>query len=93
MNLKKLCNLTNQLSKPAATDTEKSERVSRLSQIQLFVIPWTVVHAASLSMGFSRQESWSGLPLPPPGDLPSPGTEPGSPGFFIPEPPGKPIRC
>ena len=43
------------------------------------VTPWTVAHQAPLSMGFSRQESWSGLPCPSPGDLPNPGTEPGSP--------------
>ena len=40
---------------------------------------WTVAHQASLSMGFSRQESWSGLPFPSPGYLPYPGIEPGSP--------------
>ena len=44
-----------------------------------FVIPWTVACQASLSMGFSRQEHWSGLPCPLPGDLPDPGIEPGSP--------------
>ena len=43
---------------------------------RLFVIPWTVVYQASLSMGFSRQEYWSGLPFPSPGDLPDPGIEP-----------------
>ena len=41
--------------------------LSRLSCVQLFAIPWTVAHQASLSMGFSRQEYWSGLPCPPPG--------------------------
>ena len=41
--------------------------------------PWTVAHQAPLSMGFSRQEDWSGLPFPPPEDLPDPGTEPTSP--------------
>jgi len=41
--------------------------------------PWTVAHQAHLSMGFSRQEYWSGLPYPPPGDLPDPGIEPRSP--------------
>ena len=41
--------------------------------------PWTVAHQAPLSMGFSRQEYWSGLPFPSPGDLLDPGTEPGSP--------------
>ena len=39
------------------------------------VTPWTVVHLAPLSMGFSRKEYWSGLPFPSPGDLPNPGTE------------------
>ena len=48
-----------------------------LSRVQLFVTPWTVAYQASLSMGFSRQEYWSGLPFPSPGDLPEPGIEPG----------------
>ena len=59
--------------------------------------PWIVTHWAPLSMGFSRQEYWSGLPFPPPGDLPDPGIEPGSLAapaparrFFTTEPPGKP---
>ena len=42
------------------------------------VTPWTVAHQPPLSMGFSRQAYWSGLPFPPPGDLPSPGIKPGS---------------
>ena len=41
--------------------------------------PWTVAHQAPLSMGFSRQEYWSGLPFPSSGDLPDPGIKPGSP--------------
>ena len=41
--------------------------------------PWTIAHQAPLSMGFSRQQYWSGLPFPPPGDLPNPGNKPGSP--------------
>ena len=45
--------------------------------VQLFVTPWTVAHQAPLSMGFSRQEYWSGLLGPPPRDLPDPGIEPG----------------
>ena len=49
-----------------------------LSHIQLFVTPWTVACQAPLPMGFSRQEYWSGLPRPPPGDLPDPGIEPTS---------------
>ena len=46
-----------------------------LSCVQLFVTPWTVAHQAPLSMEFSRQEYWGGLPFPPPRDLPDPGTE------------------
>ena len=55
--------------------------------------PWTVARQAPLSMGFQRQEYWSGLPFPSPGDLPDPGIEPTSPAlvgeFFTTEPPGK----
>ena len=50
-----------------------------LSRVQLFVTPWTVAHQAPQSMEFSRQEYWSGLPFPSPGDLPDPGIKPGSP--------------
>ena len=53
--------------------------VQSLSRIRLFVTPWTVVCQAPLSMGFSRQEYWSGLPFPSPGHLSDPGIEPGSP--------------
>ena len=67
--------------------------VKSLSCVRLFAIPWTVVYQASLSMGFSRQEYWSGLPFPSPGDLPDPGIEPRSPALqadALPsEPPGK----
>ena len=50
-----------------------------LSRVQLFGTPWTVAHQAPPFMGLSRQEYWSGLPVPSPGDLPDPGVEPGSP--------------
>ena len=50
-----------------------------LSRVQLFATPWTVAYQAPPSMGFSRLEYWSGLPFPSPGDLPNPGTEPGTP--------------
>ena len=53
--------------------------VKLLSRVRLFATPWTVAFQASPSMGFSRQEYWSGLPCPSPGDLPNPGIEPGSP--------------
>ena len=66
-----------------------------LSCIQLFATPWPVAHQASLSIGFPRQEYWSGLPFPPPGDLPIPGMELESPAlagrFFATEPLGKPL--
>ena len=59
-----------------------------------FEIPWTAALQAPLSMGFSRQEYWSGLPYPTPGDLPHPGIEPSSPAlagkFFTTGPLGKP---
>ena len=53
--------------------------VKSLSHDQLFATPWTVDYEDPQSMGFSRQEYWSGLPFPSPGDLPDPGIEPGSP--------------
>ena len=53
--------------------------VKLLSCVRLFAIPWTVAYQAPLSIGFSRQECWSGLPFPSPGDLPNPGIEPRSP--------------
>ena len=53
--------------------------VKSLSCVWLFATPWTVAYQALPSMGFSRQEYWSGMPFPSPGDLPNPGIEPGSP--------------
>ena len=68
-------------------------KVKSLSHVRLFATGWTVAYQASLSMGFSRQEYWSGLPFPSPGDLPDPGIEPGSPtpeaDALTSEPPGK----
>ena len=68
-------------------------QVKSLSRVQLFVPLWTVAYQAPPSMGFSRQESWSGLPFPSPGDLPDPGIELGSPTLqadALPsDPPGK----
>ena len=52
--------------------------VCMLSCVRLFATPWTVAHQAPLSIGFSRQECWSGLPFPSPGDLPNPGVKPES---------------
>ena len=65
-----------------------------LSCVWLFVTSWTVAHQAPLSMGFLRQEPWSGLPFPPPRNLSNPGMEPRSPALkadsLLSEPPGKP---
>ena len=65
--------------------------LSNYSSVCLFVTLWTVAGQAPLSVGFSRQEHWSGLPFPPPGDLPDPGIRPASlkslaleGGFFTP---------
>ena len=72
--------------------------LSHLSRVQLFVTLWTVAYQAPLSTGFSRQESWSELPFPPPGDLPDPGIKPVSlvapavAGRLPPAPLGKPLR-
>ena len=71
-----------------------------VSRVGLCATPCTAAYQAPLSMGLSRQEDWSGLPFPSPGDLAHPGAEPASPappalvgGFFTTEPPGKPIIC
>ena len=73
-----------------------SHEVKSLSLVWLFATPWTVAYQAPPSLGFSRQEYWSGLPFPSPGDLPNPGIEPGSPTLqadALPsEPPGKLIH-
>ena len=69
-----------------------------LIYISLIIImtPWIVAHQAPPSMGFSRQEYWTGLPFPSPGDLPSPGIEPRSPTLqadaLLPEPQGEPLK-
>ena len=70
--------LTNQINKLTLISSFKLGHacmLSHFSSLQLFVTPWTVAYQAPLSKGFSRQEYWSGLPCPPPGDLPDPGIE------------------
>ena len=68
------------------------KKVKSLSHVRLFVTPWTIAHQVPPSMGFSRQEYWSGLSFPSPGDLPDPGIEPRSPTLqadaLTSEPPG-----
>ena len=65
-------------------------KVKSLSHVRLLVTPRTVAYQAPLSMGFSRQEYWSGLPFPSPGDLPNPGIKPGSPALQIDAIPSEP---
>ena len=72
-------------------------RSCMLSRVWLFVTPWNIARQTPLSMRFSRQEYWKGLPFPPPGDLPDPGVKPKSPvppalagGFFTTKSPGNP---
>ena len=75
--------------------TKVKVKVNSLSRVPLFGTPWTVAYQAPPSMEFSRQEYWSGLPFPSPGDLPDPGIKPGSPALqadALPsEPSGKPL--
>ena len=71
-------------------------KVKSLSCVRLFATTWSAAHQAPLSMGFSRQEYWSGVPFPSPGDLPNPGIKPRSPALqadSLPsQPQGKPNR-
>ena len=82
------------LSHLESVQSRSENEVKLLSRVRLFATPWTVAYQAPLSMGFSRQEYWSGLPFPSPGDIPDPGIEPGSPALkaeaLTCEPPGKP---
>ena len=70
--------------------------VCLVAQSCLTATPWTIVHQVLCPLGFSRQEYWSGLPCPPPGDLPNPGIEPRSPELqadsLLSEPPGNPVK-
>ena len=73
----------------------EQKKVKSLSRVRLFAAAWTIAYQAPPSMGFSRQEYWSRLPFPSPGDLPDPGIEPRCPAlqadFLLTEPPGNPI--
>ena len=74
---------------PAVT----KRKVKSLSHVRFFATPWTVAYQAPLSMGFSRQEYWSGLPFPSPGDLPYPGSKPRSPTLQADASPSEPPNC
>ena len=80
----------------SGTEQTMKVKVKSLSHVRLFATPWTVAHQSPPSMAFSRQEYWSGLPFPSPGDLPDPGIEPKSPALqadaLTSEPPGKQNR-
>ena len=82
-------------SKGSSFPKKVKVKVKSLSRVRFFATPWTVAYQAPPSTGFSRQEWWSGLPFPSPGDLPDPEIEPGSPTLqaeALPsEPPGKPL--
>ena len=93
-------------SAPMCSPTDTSQpcepdraHAKMLSHVKPFVTMWTIAHQAHLSMTFSKEEYWNGLPFPSPGDLPHPGIEPGSPALqadsLSTEPPGKPpfIEC
>ena len=76
----------------------RSHLTQFLNHVQLFVALWAVAYQAPLPIKYSRQEYWSGVTFPPPGDLPNPGIEPMSPAsptlageFFTTEPPEKPL--
>jgi len=92
---RKRSDTTKRLSLSLSINESERKKVKSLSCVWLFAIPWTVVYQASLSMGFSRQEYWSGLPFPSPGDLPDPGIQTQvscNAGRALPsEPPGKPL--
>ena len=70
---------------------KKKVKLKSLSSVRLFATLWTVVHQASPSMGFSRQEYWNRLPFPSPGDLPNPGSKPGSPALQADALPSEPL--
>ena len=79
---------------PSPDGSSSPECAQSLSRVWLFVTPWRIAPQALLFVGFSSQEYWSGLPFPPPGDLPNPGIKPRSPTLQVDslstEPPGKP---
>ena len=86
-------------NRPLSSNLNMCVCAGMLSCVLLFATPWTIVHQASLSMEFSRQENWSGLSFPSPWDLPNPDIEPASlvsstlaSGFFTTVPPEKSLN-
>ena len=77
-----MVNLTGSLASTTISVCHLYGRSEVKSLSPVFATPGTVAYQAPLSIGFSRQEYWSGLPFPSPGDLPDPGIEPGSPRRF-----------
>ena len=73
-----------------SSETKVKAKVKSLSRVPLFSTPWTVAYRAPPSMGFSRQEYWSGLPFPSSGELPNPGIKPGSPTLWADALPSEP---
>ena len=99
LNVGSLIKKNKQTNKLSCAHNSKKEIIVAeyvLSRVRLFAALWTVTHQAPLSMGFSMQKYWSGLPFPSPGDLPDPGIEPKSPALqadsLSSEPPGKPLN-
>ena len=82
--------MTNQKDQVAKSGLKQGE-VKSLSRVRLFATPWMVAYQAPTSMGFSRQEYWSGLPFPSPGDLPNPGIKPRSPALQTDALPSEPL--
>ena len=74
---------TKSQSKESDTVLHWIHQLDVLSRVWFFAIPWTIAHQASLSVGFPRQEYWSGLPFPSPRDLPDPGIKPVCPGMQV----------
>ena len=89
-----MCNLPGPEIQPMSSTLARSDKVMSFSRARLFATPWTVAYKTPLSMEFSRQKYWSGLPFPSPGDLSNPGIEPRSPALQVDslplEPPGNP---
>ena len=79
INRTNLCESPSEDPQQSVMSAQELLLLSRFSHVWLCATPWTVGHQAPLSMGFSRQGYWSGVPSPPPGDLPDPGIEPASP--------------